>query len=270
MPYQSEIRIFNIARTEVDPSEVSDWLSSLNVSEEAITELLSTFLTTSVSDPALLVALAAKRCYMSFEPGLNPNVTRVRKNYTDFFDNIIQSRHGSVMEHAVFSYAIEGVSRVFTAEMNRHRAGWAISEGSLRFIRFNNIQYYLPPFLTTQASDSVEMAEKKRKTREAFNDIFSYIESQYVELSNLWNLDNPEMPFSQKKIITSALRRIIPMGVATGGVWTGNVRALRHVIAMRTDPSAEEEISYVFSLVAEDMIKRVPMLMDKYLEYRKI
>jgi thymidylate synthase (FAD) len=45
------------------------------------------------------------------------------------------------------------------------------------------------------------------------------------------------------------------MGVATGGVWTGNLRALRHVLAVRVDAAAEEEIAYVFSLVLKRMIE---------------
>ena len=70
--------------------------------------------------------MAAKRCYMSFEAGLNPNVTRVRKDLTEYLDNVLKSGHGSVLEHATYTFAIENVSRVFTGELNRHRAGVGI------------------------------------------------------------------------------------------------------------------------------------------------
>src|ERR1700761_7813476 len=118
-----EIEVFNIARTMVDHTATTAWLSRLGVDDQYFS------IDQQLTDPALVIALAAKRCYMSFQPGLNPNVTRVRSDYFDYFDNILKSGHGSVLEHAVYSYAIEGVSRVFTAEMNRHRAGWGISEG---------------------------------------------------------------------------------------------------------------------------------------------
>ena len=40
---------------------------------------------------------------MSFEAGLNPNVTRVRKDITAFIDNILKARHGSVLEHSTYT-----------------------------------------------------------------------------------------------------------------------------------------------------------------------
>jgi thymidylate synthase (FAD) len=70
--------------------------------------------------------------------------------------------------------------------------------------------------------------------------------------------------FDYKKRVTSCLRRIVPLGVATGGVWTGNIRALRHVIALRTTPAAEEEIAHVFTRIAEDIVKREPMLFGDF------
>ena len=72
----------------------------------------------------------------------------------------------------------------------------------------------------------------------------------------IWEMDESDKNFSYKKKMTSCLRRIIPMGIATGGVWTGNLRALRHVIALRTEPAAEEEIFYVFSRIAGIMIEK--------------
>jgi thymidylate synthase (FAD) len=57
------------------------------------------------------------------------------------------------------------------------------------------------------------------------------------------------------------------MGVATGGVWTGNLRALRHVIAMRTDPAAEEEIFEVFRRIGKHMIENEPMLFHDFEEH---
>lgn len=118
-----DIEIFNIAKTQVDREQVRRWLDHIGADGYEIPSQ------EMASDPALLIALAAKRCYMSFEPGINPNVTKVRKDMVDYIDNILASGHGSVLAHSSYSFALEGVSRVFTAEMNRHAAGWAISEG---------------------------------------------------------------------------------------------------------------------------------------------
>ena len=259
MPRQVPIEIFNIARTQVDREQVRRWLDHVGAEKfEIPTE-------GAVSDPALLVALAAKRCYMSFEPGLNPNVTKVRQNLVQYLDNILQQRHGSVIEHAVYTYAIEGVSRVFTAEMNRHRAGWAISEGSLRFIRFDkSIPFWMPTSLQAGPDDNADLALRKERSRAVFMRAFAEQEARYAELLDIWGMDEDNRNFGYKKKVTSCLRRIVGMGVATGGVWSGNLRAVRHVVSMRAEPGAEEEIYYVFCRVARMMIESEPALFSDF------
>src|SRR2546430_15515270 len=48
----------------------------------------------------LLVEFAGRACYRSWEPGLNPNVRKVRTDQREYFANILRSAHGSVLEHA--------------------------------------------------------------------------------------------------------------------------------------------------------------------------
>lgn len=213
----------------------------------------------------LLVQLAGKRCYMSFQPGLNPNIARVRKDMAEFIDNILHVGHGSVLEHASYSFAIEGVSRVFTGEMNRHRAGMAISEGSMRYIRFTDMPFWRPTSLRVHEDDPEPIKERKRITWEVFKDVIGKVEQSYKLLEELWaNELAPTSTFKQKKHLTSMFRRIVPMGVATGGVWTGNLRALRHIFTMRCAPAAEEEILLVASLMLEEMIKAEPLFFSDF------
>jgi thymidylate synthase (FAD) len=259
MPEQRDINIFKIAQTTVDQAAVKQWLDSLGATEFEIPD------SDSVSDPALLVALAGKRCYMSFEAGLNPNVTQIRSDYVKYFDNILASGHGSVLEHSVFTFAIENVSRVFTAEMNRHRAGWAISEGSLRFIRFDKtIPFWMPTSLQDQEGDPEEILNKKYNSRELFMQAFRHQEIIYGELLKIWDMESTDKNFAYKKLVTSCLRRIVGLGVATGGVWTGNVRALRHVLTMRCSPVAEEEILHVFSRIAQMIAVEQPLMFGDF------
>lgn len=263
-----EIEIFPIAKTVVDETVVAKWLASMNVSQSTIDDVTGDYWDST--DPAVLIAVAAKQCYMAFEPGLNPNVTKVRTDLTEYLDNILKSGHGSVLEHATYSFAINGVSRVFTAEMNRHRAGWAISERSMRYIRFEDrIDWWLPTSIRDDPNDPPGIAERKRDTRLVFHTMFRAMSQAYSELVDLWDLDATDANFHYKKVVTSCLRRIIGMGVATGGVWTGNIRALRHVIAMRASPEAEEEIFHVFSRIAKMMILSEPMLFGDFVEDEK-
>ena len=64
--------------------------------------------------------------------GANPNVSKVRADRREYFANILRSAHGSVLEHANYSFALRNVSRVLTHELVRHRAGSAFSQESLR------------------------------------------------------------------------------------------------------------------------------------------
>lgn len=254
-----EITIHRIASTHVDREAVQRWLSVIGADEFEIPA------PEAVSDPALLIALAGKRCYQSWQPALNPNVTKIRKDYVEYFDNILASKHGSCLEHSVFTYAFEGVTRVFTAEMNRHRAGWAISEGSLRFIRFgDDVPYWLPLSLCDAPDDDADLRKRKEDSRSLFEEAFAADQRIYSALVKIWDLDAKDKNFSYKKRVTSCLRRIIGLGVCTGGVWTGNVRALRHVFAMRASTAAEEEICHVFSQIVADMAVREPLLFGDF------
>ncbi len=251
-----EIGIHLLAQTQVNYTDVKHWLDELGAKDYQIPPS---------TDPACIVALAAKQCYMSFEPGLNKNVTKVRSDLVDYLDNILKSGHGSVLEHATYTFGINNVSRVFTGEMNRHRAGWAISERSMRFIRYGeSIPWWLPTSLVIKEGDDAGIIKKKQASQELFHQAFTHQSMVYEELMNLWDMDEGDKNFHYKKTITSCLRRIIGMGVATGGVWTGNIRALRHVIAMRASPAAEEEIFHVFSRIAEMMVLAEPMLFGDF------
>jgi len=248
-----EIAVHLLAKTAVDRSAVRKWLDSKGAKNYDMPKPVAG------SDASLLVTLAGKRCYMSFEPGLNPNVSKVRTDMTVFIDNILKVGHGSVLEHASFTFAIENVSRVFTGEMNRHRAGMAISEGSMRYIRFDDIPYWVPDSIRDHPSDNESVEYKKGCSRAIFERAFLQMQENYEELQSVWREElAPESKFKAKKQITSMMRRIVGMGVATGGVWTGNLRALRHIFTMRCTAAAEEEILLVASLMLEKMIESEP------------
>ncbi len=257
-----EISVRVLSKTVVDREAVRDWLDEMGVSEDF--EIPSEEI---VSDPALLVALAAKQCYMAFEPGLNPNVTKVRKDMLEYLDNVLKQRHGSVLEHAVFSFGINGCSRVFTGEMNRHRAGVGISERSMRYIRYTDIKFWMPECFREEPDDSPAISEKKRLSRERLTFEFGSQEKMMAFFANVWEDElSPESTFHHKKVLTSAFRRGIGMGIATGGIWSLNMRALRHVIALRTDAGAEEEIVHVFKKIGRIMMAEVPELFGDFKE----
>jgi thymidylate synthase (FAD) len=217
------------------------------------------------NDAELLVEFAGRACYRSWEPGLNPNVTRVRTDRREYFANILSSAHGSVLEHATFSFAFRDVSRVFTHELVRHRAGSAFSQESLRYVRLTDLGFRVPPALEPLRDQVVSIVEQLEELQA----------SAAAELG----LDDEGVPFAVKKEVTSALRRLAPLGLSTDIVWSANVRTLRHVVEMRTAPAAEEELRLVFGLVAEIMQREAPLLFQDFRrhddgawvpEYRKV
>jgi thymidylate synthase (FAD) len=198
----------------------------------------------------LLVEFGGRACYRSWEPGLNPNVTRVRSDQREYFENILRSAHGSVLEHASYSFAIRNCSRVFTHELVRHRAGSAFSQESLRYVRLTDIGFRVPPVL--------------EPVREQVLSVVEQLEELQISAARELGIDEEGVPFHVKKEVTSALRRLAPIGLSTDIVWTANVRTLRHVIEMRTAPGAEEELRLVFDQVARIMRAEAPGLFQDF------
>lgn len=259
----NEIKVFCIARTTVDREAVRAWLDDLGANEFEIPD------EETVRDPALLVALAAKQCYMAFQPGLNPNVNKVRKDMVEYLDNVLKQRHGSVIEHATFTFAVNGCSRVFTGEINRHRAGVAISERSMRYIRYTekDISFWMPECFRETESDDTQIKNKKEQSRNLLTEMFTSQGNAMEQFAEIWKEElDPKSTFHLKKVLTSAFRRCVGMGIATGGVWTLNLRALRHTIALRTDPSAEEEIAHIFKKIGAIMLKELPEIFGDFKE----
>lgn len=198
----------------------------------------------------MLVEFGGRACYRSWEPGLNPNVTRVRTDRDEYFANILRSAHGSVLEHANYSFALRDVSRVFTHELVRHRAGSAFSQESLRYVRLTEIGFRVPPALEPVRDQVISIVEQ--------------LEQFQVSAANELGIDEEGVPFHVKKEVTSALRRLAPIGLSTDIVWTANARTLRHVIEMRTAEGAEEELRTVFDSVAQIMRAEAPGLFQDF------
>jgi len=208
--------------------------------------------TDAPSDAEKLAEVMGRLCYRSFEPGLNPNVTRVREGNASYLGNIINVGHGSVLEHPVMNFIFADVSRVVTHELVRHRAGTAISQESLRFVRLDALSAYVPMCI-----------EEDEEGMAIFAKTFEQLEEIQKSLATVYAIDD-EKKFDIKKKLTSAFRRVAPIGVATTIGWSTNIRSLRHVIEMRTDPHAEEEIRFLFAEVYRIVNERYPNVFADY------
>lgn len=249
------MKIKLIGSSTCDPIMVRDWIR-----EELGFPSFELPTDGGVTPAGLLIMYAAKRCYNAFGLEQNPNLTQIRAKLAPHIANIVSSGHGSVFEHVSFTFAIEGISRVLSAELNRHRAGVAISEGSGRYIRYKgSIPYYTPGIFQDSNGDSDLMRWKKAKSRRVMRKAFEDAHTHYSQLEKIWEKELVT-DFASKKKLTSAFRRIIGIGALTGGTWTFNIRALRHILTLRSSEHAEEEIAELAGLLFDAVKEHEPLL----------
>jgi len=224
--------------------EDTDQMVFLDEIEEAINN--------GISEGEALCSFYAKLCYASLSLGKNKNVSKIRA-IRDNLEGVIESLHGSVFEHCQLNFVARNVSRVFTHELVRHRSGVAISQTSGRYCRNDVLNVVIDPILEP-AYDLVEEAR-------------SFIQDWYKKVELKFDIAN-EKSFDRKKKLTSAMRRMLPNGQANEIGFSVNLRALRHIMELRTSRHAEWEIRLVFNQVYDLVKDKFPaILMDSKLEF---
>lgn len=232
--------VYHVAHTVLDQIGVQEFLNDLNVPD---------WDTNAPSDQEKLIELGGKLCYLSFEPlTLNKNVSKVTEDNHKYIGNILKQKHGSVMEHGVDSFILFNVSRILTHELVRHRAGTAFSQVSGRYVRIENIDAWFPEIFTSHTNFHT--------IKTVYTDTLTHVEQGIQKLLNLLHLE--QQPFDIKKKLTSAIRRLAPNGMANHILVTANHRAWRHMIEMRSNRHAEEEIRLVFSAIFDILHQRYP------------
>ena len=239
--------VFLVARPAIDYEQLAAYLRE--VGGEQWLERLDRG---ELDDAQNLAEFAGKLCYRAWEPGLNPNVSKVRNDHAAYLANILKRRTARCWSTPA-SRSSCTTSRVFSHELVRHRPGTAVSQESLRFVRLDDIPFWFPDW----ARQDPELM--KRATA-----LLDQMEELQRWMAGHFGLDDAGVPFHEKKHKTSFMRRLAPDGVATGMVWTANIRTLRHTIEARTDPGAEEEIRLVFGRIAELMRAEAPLLFGDY------
>lgn len=175
-------------------------------------------------------AFAAKGCYDSFG--------KLGRSCAENQSQILDCRHGSVLEHINIGVFIEGISRACSMELNRHRF-LAISQRSTRYVDESEARMVLTGYWKQIASadpDNPLLSEFVGGCRRG--------RAEYRKALYLLESKNP------KRLSGTALRKwarglargVLPHCLETCGTYTTNVRAWRWIIECRSDPAAEEEI----------------------------
>src|ERR687887_1558397 len=151
--------------------------------------------------------------------------------------SVIESGHGSTIEHIVFTFGITGVSRTLSHQLVRHRAGVAFDQQSQRYVKFKGAATMLPT--------TIEDADPDLRRR--YEDQADGALSLYGELVG-------------SGIPGEDARFVFPNATRTNLVMTTNLRALIHMSGLRLCTMAQWEIRRLFQLIRHEIFQVSPFL----------
>lgn len=175
---------------------------------------------------------AGRLCYLSYNRP-NPE-TSTNESY---LANIINQGHFSVLEHSSATFYIDGVSRNFTHELIRHRH-LSFSEVSQRYVDISEFKFINHPEL-----EDLPIREYAQK-----EDLVLSAKSAYRNL-----IEHLLSKGYKRKEARQASRFVMPSGLETKILVTGNMRAWRDMLPKRLSPTADKE----FQEVAREILRQL-------------
>jgi thymidylate synthase (FAD) len=187
-------------------------------------------------DPEQNVTAAIRQCYSPV--GANEIKKKVDAGTIErLIKQVIGSGHTSTIEHASFTFAIEGVSRALTHQLVRHRMA-SYSHQSQRYVDLSKdkLNYITPPMIT----NNKEIEKEYKKT-------MKLIETQYKKMIELG-------------IKPEDARYILPNACETKIVVTMNARSLHNFFRERCCSRAQWEIRQLAGLMLKEVRKIAPVI----------
>lgn len=233
-----EPRVYLVGRQTVEMEELDRFLSEHGVSWQTDTEIAGEH----------LVETAGRICYMSFakpRPGGNQA----------YVGHILEVGHGSVLEHAAWNFVFAGISRSLTHELVRHRAGWAYSQLSQRYVDESTAEYVEPDVIAADPELHRFWLDSIAQTHAAYVHLAQKLQEKFS--------DEPDRTL-RRKLARQAARSVLPNATETKIFVTANARALRHFIEMRASRHAEVEIRKLAVQVLRILQKEAPHLFSDY------
>lgn len=213
----TEPSVYLVGKQVGNQPEMDRFLSDHGVSEWS---------TDAPSASEELVEVAGRLCYMSFakpRPGGNEA----------YIDHILEVGHGSVLEHAVYSLIITGVSRSLTHELVRHRVGISPSQLSQRFVDESDCSFVLPPSIKLDSANAAIWSSAVGRCVGTYQVLAETLYDEYASI---------EDKTLRRKKAREAARSVLPNCTETKIFLTGNARAWRHFLKLRGTIHADAEI----------------------------
>ncbi len=232
-------RVYLVGRQAIDEDALSRFLA-----DEGVTR----WSTDTEEAGEKLVEVAGRLCYKSYarpRPGGN----------AAYIGHILEVGHGSVLEHAVFNFIITGVSRSFTHELVRHRAGMGYSQLSQRFVDESECAFVEPDAIADDPALHAIWIDAIHSCQSAYQTLADGLNAKFADVSD---------KTLRRKKAREAARSILPNATETQIFVTGNARAFRHFIEMRGDEAADAEIRKVAIAVLKALQEESPNLFGDY------
>jgi thymidylate synthase (FAD) len=188
-----------------------------------------------------LIYTACRTCYSELDP--DEIFRRAVAGEVDpakqrkLIQGVIESGHGSTIEHVVFTFGITGVSRTLSHQLVRHRAGVAFDQQSQRYVKFKGASTMLPGSL----------AEADPALRGRYEEQVEGALELYGEMLDAG-------------IPGEDARFVFPNATRTNLVMTTNLRALIHMSGLRLCTMAQWEIRRLFQLIRHEVFAVSPFL----------
>ena len=204
------------------------------------------------TDGEKLAEFAGRLCYMSQK---NPASRSTR----DYLENIKKQGHGSVLEHANYSLLLEGVSRSLTHELVRHRAGFAYSQLSQRYVDESDANFVVPPAIVGDETLEKEWREQIDEAQRSYVRLVEHLMQRYG-----WITDK----IHRRKMAREAARGVLPNSTETKIVVTANARAWRTMLELRSSEGAELEIRRCAVAMLKLLSKETPAFFSDFEIYQ--
>ena len=200
------------------------------------------------TDAERLAEFAGRLCYMNQGNPLN-------RDTREYIENIKKQRHGNVLEHANYSLLLEGVSRSLTHELVRHRVGFAYSQVSQRYVDETAACFVMPPAVI--GDPALERAWTAQT--ETARDVYVLLVEQLMSRFS-WVDDK----LRRRKMAREAARSVLPNCTETKILVTGNARAWRTMLELRSSESAEFEMRRLAVLLIRMMQQEAPSFFSDF------
>lgn len=211
--------------------------------------------------PEKLVAAAARMCYSAASAdtiweGLDEEKTQ------NFIDMLAEIGHESPVEHASFTFAIEGVSRSLLAQITRHRIA-SFSVQSQRYVREKAFEYVLPPSIAEDPHCREIFEKAMAEDQRLYDELAAALTDRQAARLEEQGMAPEEARKAARKMANEDARFVLPNACCTKMMMTMDTRSLYNFFRLRCCNRAQWEIREVARQMLEVCRKVAPHLFQK-------